>query len=264
MVPRALRSEHDRDASRRLPYLDLACVTVAGGLWYATHQWWPLGIAAAPWLTRLALTGRLTRRTLFDLPLALFLLTALVGIWAAYDREAAWARFWMILGGVFVFYALANADSAGRLRLWFLALFGAGVAAHFVLTHDWQAYPVKIDALARLGRALQPSLPPLPGPHPNPNVAGATLALLLPFAGLVVVQAGRDLRAAPSPRPVARWLALGLGLASLVLVLFGLVMTVSRSSWLAVLGALLLAGMCPCRRCSDHRFSFCPESASAC
>ncbi|MGD9049440.1 MAG: O-antigen ligase family protein, partial [Anaerolineae bacterium] len=238
-----MMSEHDRAAPSWLPYLDLVCVTIAGGLWYASHQWWPLAIAAAPWLIRIALTGRLSQRTVFDVPLVLFLLTAVVGIWAAYDREAAWGRFWMIVGGVFVFYALANAESAGRLRAWYLALFGAGVAAHFLLTHDWEAYATKIDFLARLGQALQPPLPPLPGPHPNPNVAGGTLAMLLPFAGLVVVRARRDLREAPQPRPAGLWLALGLGLVSLVLVAFGLVMTISRSSWIAVLGALLLAGM---------------------
>jgi hypothetical protein len=236
-------SEHDRAAPSWLAYLDLVCVTIAGGLWYASHQWWPLVIAVAPWLIRFALTGRLTRRTLFDVPMALFLLTAVVGIWAAYNREAAWARFWMLVGGVFVFYALANAESAGKLRVWYLTLFGAGVAAHFLLTHDWESYATKIVLLDRLGQALQPPLPPLPGPHPNPNVAGATLAMLLPFAGLVVARAGRDLRATPRPRQAGLWVALGLGLASLVLVVFGLVMTVSRSSWIAILGALLLAGM---------------------
>jgi len=226
-----------------LHYLDLACATLACGLWYATPQWWPLLVALAPWVIRLAVTRRLTRRTAFDLAMVLFLLTAAVAVWAAFDRDAAFARFWLMVGGVLLFYALVNAEPAGNLRVWFLALLGAAVASHFVLTNDWELYPAKVDLVARLGRALQPSLPPLPGPHPNPNVAGATMAMLLPFSGLAVVQSWRRIRAVPRSRSVGVWFALALGLASLLLVILGLFLTVSRSAWIAVAGALLLAGM---------------------
>jgi len=278
-------SEHKRTVPSWLPYLDVACAITAGVLWYASSQWWPLLIALAPWVIRFALTRRLTRRTPFDVPIALFLLTAVVGVWVAFDREAAWARFWLILGGVLIFYALANAESAGSLaekqarcssdlRVWFLALFGAAAAVIFVLTNDWQASATKIGFLTRLGQALQAPLPRLPGPQANANIAGAILAMLLPFAGLAAVQARRNLMDAPrakraGSRPVlprqgsspprgergpafpllrpaglagCAGLALGLGVASLILVAFGLVMTASRGAWVAVLGALLLAG----------------------
>jgi hypothetical protein len=83
-----------------MPYVDLACVAEAGGLWYAFPQVGPLPLllALAPWPIRLALTGRLTRRTPFDLPLVLFVITAALGVWAAYDRDIAWSKFWLILG----------------------------------------------------------------------------------------------------------------------------------------------------------------------
>lgn len=235
----SMMSEHVRPVARWLPWLDLACASIAAGLWYAFAQPWPLCIALTPWAIRFALTRRWTRRTPFDVPMALFLLTAGVGIWVAADRAAAWARFWVILGAVFLFYALANAESARDLRTWYVALLGAAVAVVFVLANDWGASTVKIGLLTRLGQALQASLPPLPDPDVNPNVAGAILAMSLPFAVWAAVQAWRRRRDARQPGLAA--LALGLALAALFLVAFGLLMTASRGAWVAVLGALLLA-----------------------
>jgi len=257
-------SAHRRAEPGWLPYLDLACAFSAAGLWYVSSRWQPLVLALAPWAIRLALTGRPTRRTPFDLPLALFLLTAALGIWVAFDRQAAWARFWLFVGAVFVFYALANAEPAGNpaeeqarrggsLRVWFLTLSGVGAAVVFVLTNDWQASASKIGLLTRLGLALQAALPRLPGPDANPNIVGGILAMLLPFAALAAVQAGRGLLGAPRPRPARAWLvprpafcaglALGLALVSLAVVTVGLVFTASRGAWVALLGALALAAL---------------------
>jgi len=61
-------------------------------------------LALAPWVVRLFKHGRLTRYTLFDLPLALFLGSALLGVWAAYDTQAAWQKFWLIVGGVVLYF----------------------------------------------------------------------------------------------------------------------------------------------------------------
>jgi len=248
-----MMSERKRAVLGWLPYLDLACAFGAGVLWYAWPQGWPLVIALVPWAIRLALTGRPTRRTPFDLPLALFLLTALVATWVSFDRGAAWARFWLIVGGVVLFYALANAVTAGNMRIWFLALLGAGAAVVFVVTNDWSASAAKIGLLTRLGRALQAWFPRLPGLDANAYIAASIPAMLLPFAGLVAVQAWEKLRrerGAGSSRAtsllhpaLSAGLAFGLGMALLLLVAFGWVMAASRAAWAAVLGALLLAGV---------------------
>jgi O-antigen ligase len=227
------------------PYLDLACVAAAGALWYAFPQVgaWPLVLALAPWALRLALTGRLTERTAFDIPLVLFVLVAAVSVWSAYDRQMAWAKFWLIVGGVLLFYALVNAQSLGNVRVWLLALLGAGVAAYFLVTHDWQAQPAKIAAVTRLGQALQAPLPEIPGDRLHPNVAGGIMAAMLPFAGWAVVQAWQGIRRDSASRRVVAGLALLLGIALLALTLLGLIMTTSRGAWLALGGALLLAGL---------------------
>jgi len=233
-------AERGRVLPHWFPYLDLGCVVLAGALWYALPQVgpWPLLLGLAPWLARYALLGRLTRRTAFDLPLLIFLLTAALVVWSAYDRQAAWPKFWLIVGGVLLFYALVNAEPLGGVRGWLLAVFGAVVALYFLASHDWDAYPAKIEALTRLGRALQAPLPTVPGHRLHPNVAGGIMALMLPYAGWALFDAWRGVRGGQK-----RWWTLLLALGLLGLTSFGLLMTTSRGAWLSLAVALLLAGL---------------------
>jgi len=226
------------------PYLDLACVSVAGGLWYAFPCVgpWPLVLALAPWAVRFALVGRFTRRTPFDPPAALFLLSAVVAIWAAYDRPAALAKFWQIVGALLLFYALVNAGSQARVREWFLTVFGSALALYFLVT-NWDTYTAKIAILTRLGQNLQALLPSIPGPRWNPNVIAGVLVTLLPFAGLAVVHSLRKLRSAPRPRGLGPWLETAVALGALVLMSVAFVLTTSRAAWLAFAGVLLFTGL---------------------
>ncbi|MBI3243354.1 MAG: O-antigen ligase family protein [Chloroflexi bacterium] len=48
------------------------------------------------------------KRTPLDIFFALYLLTAAVGVWAAYDREVAWAKFGFLAGAVAIYYAVAS------------------------------------------------------------------------------------------------------------------------------------------------------------
>ncbi len=214
----------------------------AAALWYAFPQLmaWPLLLGLVPWLLRLAHEGRWRWRTPFDWPLLLFLASGLVSVWSAYDREIAWAKFWTIVAGLLLFYALAAfslpkapADPVrGSIATaWFLAFFGAGVSLYFLATHDWDAFPTKYAALSAIGRALQGPLPALPGHRLHPNVTGGILAMMVPFSAAVSWQAARK----------RNWPALILGVALLGLTLFGLLLSVSRGAWLALFGAVLLA-----------------------
>lgn len=58
------------------------------------------------------------KRTPLDLFIALFLLTAAVGVWATYDQEAAWEKFWLIVGAILIYYALAGQP---REKVWIAA-----------------------------------------------------------------------------------------------------------------------------------------------
>jgi O-antigen ligase len=238
-------TEHSDGVPSWLLYLDLACAVLAGALWVAFPQAgpWPLTLALAPWVLRLVWTGRLTRRTQFDLLLGTFLLTAGISVCASYDHQAAWHKFWLIVGGMLIFYALVNAEPVGEARGWLLAGFGAAVALYFVATNEWQAYEAKIEVLGRLGYALQAPLSTLPGPRLHPNMAGGIMAMMLPFAGLGTLRAWHRGGRSGQPLGQAHWLRLVASLGLLVVTLFGLLMTVSRAAWIAVAGALALASL---------------------
>jgi tetratricopeptide (TPR) repeat protein len=48
------------------------------------------------------------KRTPLDIFFVLFLFTAAIGVWAAYDRQAAWEKFGFIAGAILIYYALAS------------------------------------------------------------------------------------------------------------------------------------------------------------
>ncbi len=237
-------AEPSRAQPTWLSYADLGCAAAAGALWCTWPQLgaWPFLLGLLPWGLRLVVTGRLSKRTAFDLPLALFLLLAGVGIWAAYDRTAAWAKFWLVVGAVLLFYAFVNAEPIGNGRVWLLALFGAGVALYFLATNDWHSEPAKIPAFTRLGQAIQAPLPPVHGQGLHPNVAGGTMAMMLPFAGCAALQAWKPAGPAGA-RGGMRTLRRVAGTAALLITAFGLALSTSRSAWLALAGALLLAAL---------------------
>jgi hypothetical protein len=226
-----------------LCYADLACAIVAGASWYLLPGIgpWPLIVALVPWAIRFVVTGQPTERTPFDVPLLLFLFTAAVAVWAAYLPAAAWPKFWRITGGVILFYAFVNAWPVASVRVWLLALLGAGVAAYFLLMHDWDAYPAKIELVSRIGRALQAPLPVLPGHRLHPNVAGGLMAMLVPFCGLAATRSWRAIRRSSGRTKARDWVALLAAASTLALTLFGLVLTTSRAAWIALGIALLLA-----------------------
>jgi tetratricopeptide (TPR) repeat protein len=190
---------------------------------------WPLLLALIPWLLRLFARQPLLQRTPLDIPILLFVATALVGAWAAYDTHAGLAKLWMVLIAVLLYYTLARQPSQD---LWVVAgalsILGALLALYFLLTHNWVAQPADLDIINRLGSSwmsIRPSLP-LGGFHPNK--AGGLLAMLAPFSLALVLQAWRE-------RDV------GLGIfanSAAVLVLLGLLFTSSRAAWVALAVAL--------------------------
>ena len=98
------------------------------------------------------------------LPL-IFFLTALVGVWAAYDRGIAWGRFGMIAGGLMVGTGAAWAGWRGGERALGViglacAVLAAVIGVCFLLTYDWMATEhVKFSALQQFGLWLQAHWP---------------------------------------------------------------------------------------------------------
>jgi hypothetical protein len=206
-------------------------------------------LPTAPLALRL-LAGRApVRRTPLDLPLLVFLLTAGVGVWAAYDRRATavvfpdsgpvgWQALWGLVLAVLVYDALAAMETRTQQR-WMMgwwALFGGGIGFWFVAAHDWGADPAKLEAMTRLGMALQAWLPRVPDPGLNANAAGRMVAALLPLGAGLAVDALRS---------SGRWRGLGFawGAITTLWMVLALLLSTSRGTWIGVTAALGLAGL---------------------
>ena len=170
--------------SRWFSFVDLAFVSASIVIWEIRPQlgWLPLLIALVPWLLRV-LVGRFPfQRTGFELPLLVFMLTAAVGVWASYDSGGAAAKFWLLVGGVLLYYAMA---AQPQENLWaiagFLSIVGTGVAVSFLLTHDWQSSPAKFRVLNEIGLRWLKVRPSLRIGGMHPNSAGAVIAITTPF-----------------------------------------------------------------------------------
>jgi hypothetical protein len=169
------------------------------------------------------------RRTPFDWLLLIFFITAVVGVWAAYDRSRAWLKFGIIIAAIVLFYILAWQR---RRNVWWvsglLGITSSLIAAYFLLTHDWGSWPADIDILNRIGVWWMGIRPPVSLLTLHPNIAGGMIAMLLPFLIAIGVY-GYEKQQSEIWGPA--FIFGGLALT-------GLVMTSSRAAWLALIGGL--------------------------
>jgi len=178
-----------------------------------------------PWLARLFHGHFPFRRTLLDVPIAIFLCTAIVGALASYDRPAALAKLWLVIGAIALYYALAGQPRSNLgLVTTFLSGSGAAIAVYFLLTNDWRSTPADLELINRLGMAWMSIRPELRLQAPNPNAAGGLIALFTPFTLALLAAAWKERRG-------------GYGAYALVagvLSIAGVFMTSSRGAWLAL------------------------------
>jgi O-antigen ligase len=204
-------------------YVNLICASTAAALWAIFPQLmaWPLLLGVVPWLLRAIHKRGWRWRTPFDWPNLLFLLTALISVWAAYDRELAWAKLWTIVAGILLFYALAafslpgapgTAKEGAFTTAWIMAIFGALVSLFFLATYEWNSFPAGSAAL-------------------DGNVAGGILGMMIPFSASVTWQTRR----ARNKRGYI------LSLALLGLTLLGVLVSAERGAWMGLLAASALA-----------------------
>lgn len=218
--------------ARWFPFVTLTLTVIACLLWFVgagQWTWQPLLLPALPAGVRLLAGRSPLRRTPVDGLLLLFLLTAGAAVFNAYDRELAVAKFFILLGAVLLFYAVA---ALPRRDLWLLlvaiCVLPVVVAATFLLTNDWQVLPADVGLIQRWGVWWMGQRPSLSLPVLHPNAAGGIIAMLLPFH---LALARRGLRAG---RPAFLLLAVGTGALSLV----GLFLTSSRAAWFALAAAV--------------------------
>ena len=168
----------------------------------------------------------------------IFFLTALVGVWAAYDQEIAWRRFGMIAGGLVVGVGAAWAGRRGGERALgaislACAVLAAAIGTYFLLTYGWTTTRhIKFSVLQQIGLWVQSHRPGYVSKDLNPNLiaGGLMLALLLGMGGVAWAWARRY-----------RQIAV-IGASALFLALVALVLTAARGAWFAFSVATLTAG----------------------
>jgi len=220
--------------------------TSGGAVWFAGRQVgaWPMVFLLLMWPLHWAISGFRLQVDWSDGLLALFLVSALIGVWTAYDRGPAWAKFWLIVGAVGLYYAYAHQRGLLSVYLGLALLGGLGIAlaGYFFCTANWNAQPPKYPALIALGRSISGLLPRFAAHRITPNVTGGLLALLMPVYVPLFVLAG----SAGVSRRVPRWLVLslrGFWVAGLGIVLLAWLVSSSRGAWLATAGVAVLWGL---------------------
>lgn len=112
---------------------------IAGGI-YRPILWVSLGMMALLWLVHWLSQGYLTRRTPLDVPMLLFLFSALAGLWPSYDLALSLSLFLMLVGGVALYYLCVNhcaTEHSGRILGTGLLLLGLVVAAYFIIQRGY-------------------------------------------------------------------------------------------------------------------------------
>ena len=119
---------------------DLLLVIMSAAAWVLVPRleiWFSL-IAFLPWILRFLAGHFPFQRTPFDWPIAIFLVTAWISYWAAYDKSAAGIKFLLIVSAILLYYALSAQPKQNLGTLSFLSFcFASAIAIYFFLTYDF-------------------------------------------------------------------------------------------------------------------------------
>ena len=173
--------------------------------------------------------------TPLDPPLALFLLSAVFGLWPAYDRSLCWNTLSALAAGFLLYVVISRlaVPKRGWACLAILAfLASALLSLYFVTQYAHFGYAEKVGAIGRLGAWIGKFIPP---------VGRQASVIWVPVANSVATfLEGMFFLAVALALAARRWVwriggAIGAGLIGLALAL-----SASRGAWLAVVVASLL------------------------
>jgi O-antigen ligase len=185
--------------------------------------------------------GRWWLRTGMEIPGLVFLISAGLATWISYDRGIAFLQFERFVAAGVLFYAVAGRkikteDDSGAQRKevelrWIAAgilILAAGLAIYWPLHQDYRSLDNKLFPITNLLDWIPMHLPALPGPYLHHDVVAGALILALPLGFGLVIDARRR-RAEPQAR---------LGAAAILIVLAGLLLTISWGAWIGLVVAV--------------------------
>ena len=208
-----------------------------------------LALLAASSAARLIRTGQITRPSPIDIPLAFFLVSALVAFWIAADRSQATYCLTLFLAAIGLFYSIVNSRRRALATFADALVITVAVAGIYLSSqHDWNIAEARFALIGRLGVGLNQVMPAFGQADLHWNVVrnglAAVLGIALPTAiarttagfqsGGTSIVRGQAARPTNWPRAVIMAVATGA-------ILVVLVMTESRMPWLTYLAIGALA-----------------------
>ncbi|MGA9351677.1 MAG: O-antigen ligase family protein [Anaerolineae bacterium] len=225
-----------RYAARWVARYELVWLAAAAPLLLFAGWWTPLGLAviALSWLSRWVASGRASRRTPMDGPIAVLLLMVGIGLSVSVSLAWSWSRAPVILLGVATYYGLVNSIRTERhLRILAIGLVLASLGYTLVglLGTDWGMVrfvelPQVYRHIPRLIHYAAPGPNIAPSELLNPRQVAGALVVLFPIP-LALLFFGHDQR--------LRFLS---GLAALVMI--GTLLLSQSIPGMIALGAVLL------------------------
>ena len=213
--------------------IEFSCITLAAFLWKNIPglSWQPLIIAIAPIILRTIVGRSPLTRTPFDIPISIFLFTAAVGVWVAYQPAGAFTKFWLILASILFYYLLARqpADNLWKIS-GALCLLGCGISIYFFLSNNWEVQPQKFRLLSQIGIAWMQVRSNIRWVAIHPNDIAGIASLTLPFSLALALECWKRKSALGS---------IFFGLTS-ALILAAVIMSSSRGAWMALVVTAVL------------------------
>jgi hypothetical protein len=206
----------------------VACLALyafpAAGLWLIALSLLTLG---ARWF----LDRPLFHPGIVDGLLAVFLVTALIGYWAAYNQTAASMKLSLLIAGILLYYAIRTQPRSNLEALavfWFV--FGVGISLYFLLTLDFGTSPAKFHIINQIGLKWMSIRPAMPWPGIQPSDTAAGIAIITSVYGLYFLIPNKEMR---QNKLISILVLLGFGI-----VLVALVLATSRGALVALAAAI--------------------------
>jgi O-antigen ligase len=123
------------------------------------------------------------KRLLFDILVAIFLSTAGLGVWVAYQQTNALRAFGFLIAAAVLFLVLSR--MSGRYLWWVAGLLsglGLSTVIYFLLSNNWVEQTQKFQLLSQIGELWMQFRPNLALKSMNPNDIAGLTGLTLPFS----------------------------------------------------------------------------------